>query len=555
LKFRGRREGGDRMARRIVAAVLAACLLCSAAGGFNAEEGIEEDRRLILVTGEVIDTRKAPQIPQWGAGGGGERRDGGRVSQWYIHVEDDANVTNVEREGGMKMGSYVPHNTYTALGTRSQALKTKEARGVLWVGVRPERHKIAEGLGVVLEDRVEQRRRAAEKLDGETHHHLLGGGLARWFSIFVRRALPWNMRWQGGDDESAEKRAARGLRRQAMLGRRQQLFVLLVPPEERSLACTSRRREASCHGFADHDELAELFNAELKDSGINARLSAASEVKLLADAASVDAVADLVEYLASRPEVHWIEHKIEYQPFASGATRIMRMGPDQANKGPSARETVANQQGLMGKGQTIGIADTGIDWDNCLFWEPGGSAVTPEEGQPPPFQITDKARRKIIGYEFETECSVCGRCAVDIEEDSVRLGVTNGLIEAGREYTTRFPANEALSAIVPRSYDAAGASISYDIVAKTQGVPSQYISQGAGSVDIPVEIQMFILKRSDTDTFDVANPDYSKCLNGDLCRQKLNRLQAVDLQLPAAQVSLSRRGGRPFALYTFCAYT
>jgi hypothetical protein len=67
---------------------------------------------------------------------------------------------------------------------------------------------------------------------------------------------------------------------------------------------------------------------------------------------------------------------------------------------------------------------------------------------------------------------------------------------------------------------------------------------------------MFILKRSDTDTFDVANPDYSKCLNGDLCRQKLNRLQAVDLQLPAAQVSLSRQGGRPFALlpfYTFCA--
>lgn len=223
-----------------------------------------------------------------------------------------------------------------------------------------------------------------------------------------------------------------------------------------------------------------------------------------------------------------------YSPLASGATRIIRMGPEVENKQYSARETVANQKGLVGTGQVIGIADTGIDWDNCMFWESAGSALSPEDGQPPPIGLVDATRRKIISYMFDTDCKICGRCAVDIEDDSVRLGVTNGIIMAGQAWTQRYPAVSALSAVAPRSYDAAGASISFDITAKTQGVPSQYISQGAGSLDIPVEIQMFILTRKDTETFDVKNPDYTKCLNGNLCRQTLNRLQATDLQIPAS---------------------
>lgn len=75
---------------------------------------------------------------------------------------------------------------------------------------------------------------------------------------------------------------------------------------------------------------------------------------------------------------------------------------------------------FTGEGQLIGVADTGIDWDNCLFWDSAGSSAFPDRGQPPPLQA-DFTRRKLIAYTWYEDCSICNRCPFDIEEDRVSV--------------------------------------------------------------------------------------------------------------------------------------
>lgn len=43
-----------------------------------------------------------------------------------------------------------------------------------------------------------------------------------------------------------------------------------------------------------------------------------------------------------------------------------------------------------------------------------------------------------------------------------------------------------------------------------------------------------MVARSEASSFDASNPDYSKCLNPDLCRLTGNNLKAIDYQLVAS---------------------
>jgi hypothetical protein len=99
---------------------------------------------------------------------------------------------------------------------------------------------------------------------------------------------------------------------------------------------------------------------------------------------------------------------------------MMRMGPDEESRRMPTIEAIARQRGISGEGQIIGIADTGIDWDNCMFWDSAKSSVNPNQGQRPPQQL-DLSRRKIIMYTWYTDCNICNRCPVDIQDDYVSV--------------------------------------------------------------------------------------------------------------------------------------
>ena len=65
---------------------------------------------------------------------------------------------------------------------------------------------------------------------------------------------------------------------------------------------------------------------------------------------------------------------------------------------------------LDGRGQILAVSDSGVDWDNCFVWESAKSPNFLDRGTTPPFNVIDPKRRKIIGYDFLSDCSLCGMC-------------------------------------------------------------------------------------------------------------------------------------------------
>ena len=65
---------------------------------------------------------------------------------------------------------------------------------------------------------------------------------------------------------------------------------------------------------------------------------------------------------------------------------------------------------LDGRGQILAVSDSGVDLDNCFVWESAKSPNFLDRGTTPPFNVIDPKRRKIIGYDFLSDCSLCGMC-------------------------------------------------------------------------------------------------------------------------------------------------
>lgn len=69
--------------------------------------------------------------------------------------------------------------------------------------------------------------------------------------------------------------------------------------------------------------------------------------------------------------------------------------------------TVVHDHGIHGEGQVVAVLDTGLDYDNCFFAEPGNLAPPVNTGTPAGgFQWTnvDLSRRKVIAYDFLYSC-------------------------------------------------------------------------------------------------------------------------------------------------------
>lgn len=94
------------------------------------------------------------------------------------------------------------------------------------------------------------------------------------------------------------------------------------------------------------------------------RIRVASERKLVLNVHPHDALG-AVRGLATQEYVEWIEPKTWMQTRNSASSKILTTGISEESR---LREQIATKElKLNGTGQVVGIADTGLDFDNCFL--------------------------------------------------------------------------------------------------------------------------------------------------------------------------------------------
>ena len=79
-------------------------------------------------------------------------------------------------------------------------------------------------------------------------------------------------------------------------------------------------------------------------------------------------LAECVRYVAKREEVLWLEEQPQLVTYNSRATKIVQGGlANMAN--------VIWQNGITGRGQIVGIADSGLDYQSAFFHDPSNPVV------------------------------------------------------------------------------------------------------------------------------------------------------------------------------------
>lgn len=94
-----------------------------------------------------------------------------------------------------------------------------------------------------------------------------------------------------------------------------------------------------------------------------------------------ECAARLIYWLTQQPLVHWIERQAHFAPMNKWAHLVTQTG--------KPGNPLIWNKGLRGEGQVIAIADTGLDYDSCFFFDPNVSI---------PFNSVNFSHRKIVRY-------------------------------------------------------------------------------------------------------------------------------------------------------------
>jgi len=123
--------------------------------------------------------------------------------------------------------------------------------------------------------------------------------------------------------------------------------------------------------------------------GLTTAVELASSKKAIVQVEFGHELKKVVAWLVQQPLVHWVQEQKEIR------MRNMYAGPAMQSWNASSHEIW--DRGITGTGQVVGIADTGIDYDNCFFRDPAMPTPAQCSGAGSASCI-DNAHRKIVTY-------------------------------------------------------------------------------------------------------------------------------------------------------------
>ena len=430
------------------------------------------------------------------------------MTERFLTSSECASVPKHTQAIGNGLNAYVPNNAYIVLASGATALKIAGLDGVQWVGKRPARHKVslslAEQVAAPRKSKTSRESRGSAARNTSRHKHQIKD------TPFQGHVNDEMEMWQSKNVVSLYVTA----HTQADWDNAQRTDQG-TPEEARDNGRSAKVFAARCYSELIASGIAVLDTYSASDEKVVVRIKPA-------------ALRDTLEWLSEQPEAMWVEKKRNYYPFMSGASRLLADGP--STKSEESKATSISLKGIDGSGQIIAVADTGMDWDSCFFWQNKNSRISPRQGVEPPFQVVDSSRRKLISYNWHQACSVCDRCPVDVEEDFITFVSANGLLEGQKAWRGKFPDSDlhddlSVTGIAPRNYNSAGATVKYRIEAVSRNTASEYVAMGAGAFDIKIDIQIFVVPRGETDAFDVDNQEHwDRCLND--CKNSVGNVVA-----------------------------
>ena len=304
---------------------------------------------LFELQGRPLHVRAAPKslqmeaAPVGPAGVRARRSDGRRadawrpVQQYLVRVQHPAPAGLPSFLGEVSEGGflrYLPHDTFVLALDGAALQKVAAADGVVEAFVLPPAMKIEPDIFKLIAAKASVGGNAKSRAEDQDFLTVMGVG----------------QRKSGASDSPAQRRRLLDATPSSTLT----LLVLLAVGKHETPA--SRAAKLSLMR-----QWERAFTDELQLSAASVALVSKGKAAVTLNG-SPRALKKAVTWLAKKAKVHWVQ---EYkQPH------LLNMNANYAMQSWNASTHHIWDHGITGEGQVVGVADTGIDYDNCLFHDP-----------------------------------------------------------------------------------------------------------------------------------------------------------------------------------------
>jgi len=255
---------------------------------------------------------------------------------------------------GLSLGAYFPHRSYVLVATMEQAALVREQLErdfVDWIGEMPNEAKV---VSPGLHEIVVMSPQAREEARGQQPYSSGKGGR---FALNVQ-LQPLD----GGAPRTVEQL-------QALAALVEDFLTAHGFPATESTPAAERMLDV-VHSPSFHNDLLIVRSTRSQPRAL-----------------TVSEVAHLLELLSQLVEVHVIEQRVEHSDRNEIAQQLVQSGTSTRGGNGDGRSIWA--KGLFGDGQIVGCADSGSDWDHCMFNGKSGSK---------PSSSPNASLRKTIAY-------------------------------------------------------------------------------------------------------------------------------------------------------------
>lgn len=280
---------------------------------------------------------------------------------WLIHVDSILTTDQkkrIEDELGLPLGPYMPHNTYLLVCPETIARRAQELDNILWVGHYPSSVKKSQSLQYLLEH-------PSNDLSN--------------FTLLVELSPKTDQPWT---------------KQQAQLIAEQWTKYSGESSSVSQLVQSSGEINSLPKKMKTFDKTYKIYFAVVANDIVSVTVNQNKYLNPHSIITSSAILQQVVDWLSIQPDCHVIDFKKRYASTNYYASRIIQsglVGTDTAygvKVGKDAGDsTIWDNMNLLGEGQIVGVADTGLDIEHCFFNDPNS------EG-PGPFH------RKIMAYQI-----------------------------------------------------------------------------------------------------------------------------------------------------------